>query len=135
MKHQKGSAVFASCMSTSVPKSSCLLTFRTPQHHPYRNHVQDYHCNPGGGVYVRKTQEGCGSLGGENPGALPKAGPIFQQTFSLPENAQTLAGIAFGAARKSVKNFPAALTFAGKLFQQGISDSHSLLEFSEYVLP
>ena len=69
------------------------------------------------------------SLRGENPGAFPKAGPIFQQPFSLPENAQTLAGIAFGAAGKSVKNFPAASKFAGKLFQQGISDSHSLLEF------
>ena len=71
----------------------------------------------------------CG-LGGENPGAFPKAGPIFQQPFSLPENAQNLAGIAFRAAGKPVKNFPAASKFAGKLFQQGISDSHSLLEFS-----
>ena len=57
------------------------------------------------------------------------AGPIFQQPFSLPENGQTLAAIAFGAAGKSVKNFPAASKFAGKLFQQRISDSHSLLEF------
>ena len=72
------------------------------------------------------------SLGGENPAAFPKARPIFQQQFSLPENAQTLAGIAFRAAGKSVKNFPAASKFAGKLFQQGISDSHSLLKFSEY---
>ena len=38
----------------------------------------------------------------------PKAGPIFQQAFSLPENAQTLAGIAFRAAGKSGNNFPAA---------------------------
>ena len=30
-----------------------------------------------------------------------------------------------------MNNFPAASKFAGKLFQQGISDSHSLLEFSE----
>ena len=44
---------------------------------------------------IRRTQEGCGGLGGENPAAFPKAGPIFQQTFSLPENAQTLAGIDF----------------------------------------
>ena len=79
----------------------------------------------------RKTQEGCGGHRGENPGAFPKAGPIFQQPFSLPENAQTLAGTAFRAAGKSVRNFLAALKFAGKLFQQGISDSHSLLEFSE----
>ena len=44
----------------------------------------------------------------ENPGAFPKAGPIFQLPFSFPENAQTLAGIAFRAAGKSVENFPAA---------------------------
>ena len=68
---------------------------------------------------------------GENPGAFPKAGPIFQQPFPLPENAQTLAGIALGAAGKSVKNFPAASKFARKRFRQGISDIHSLLEFSD----
>ena len=78
-------------------------------------------------VKLRKTQEGCGGLRGEKPGAFPKAGPIVQQPFSLPENAQTLAGIAFGAGGKSVKSIPAAPKFAGKLFQQGISDCHSLL--------
>ena len=66
-----------------------------------------------------------------NPGAFLKAGPIFQQPFSLLENAQTLAGIAFRATGESVKNFPAASKFAGKLFQKGLSDSHSLLECSE----
>ena len=71
---------------------------------------------------------------GESPGAFPKAGPIFQQPFSLPESAQTLAGIALRAAGESVQNFPAASKFAGKLFQQRISDSHSLLEFSDYKL-
>ena len=80
---------------------------------------------------VRKTQEGCGGLRGENPGAFAKAGPIFQQPFSLLEIAQTLEGIALRAAGKSMKNFPAASKFAGKPFQQGISDSHSLLEFSD----
>ena len=50
---------------------------------------------------LRRSQEGCGGLGGENPGAFPKAGPIFQQPLSLPESAQTLAGIAFRAAGKS----------------------------------
>ena len=82
----------------------------------------------------RRTLEGCGGLGGESPAAFPKARPIFQQPFSLPESAQTLAGIAFRAAGKSVRNFPAASKFARKLFQQGISDSHSLLEFSECFL-
>ena len=81
-------------------------------------------------MFQKKTQEGCGGLRGESPGAFPEVGPIFQQPFSLPENAQTLAGIAFRAAGKSVQNFPAASKFAGKLFQQRISDSHSLLEFS-----
>ena len=68
--------------------------------------------------------------GGANP-AFPKARPIFQQPFSLPESAQSLAGTAFRAAGKSGKNFPAAPKIAGKPFQQGISDSHSLLEFSD----
>ena len=48
--------------------------------------------------WVRETQEGCGGFRGENPRVFPKAGPIFQQPFSLPENAQTLAAIAFAAA-------------------------------------
>ena len=63
---------------------------------------------PSRGVWrmlVRRTQEGCGGLRGGSPGAFPKAGLIFQQPFSLPENAQTLAGIALRAAGKSVKNF------------------------------
>ena len=81
----------------------------------------------------RNSLEGCGGLRRENPGAFPKAGPIFQQPFSLPENAQTLAGIAFGAAGKSVNIFPAASKFARKCFQQGISDSHGLLEFSHWL--
>ena len=34
---------------------------------------------------IRRTQEGCGGLGGENPAAFPKAWPIFQQSFFLPE--------------------------------------------------
>ena len=60
-----------------------------------------------------------------------RQGRFFQQPFSLPGNAQTLAGIASRAAGKSVKNFPAESKFAGKLFQQGISDSHSLFEVSD----
>ena len=63
--------------------------------------------------WTRKTQEGCGGLRGENPGAFPKAGPIFQQPFSLQENAKTLAETAFRAAGKSVKNFPTVSKFAG----------------------
>ena len=33
---------------------------------------------------IRRTQEGCGGLRGKNPGAFPKAGPIFQHPCSLP---------------------------------------------------
>ena len=29
----------------------------------------------------KKAQQGCGGLGGDNPGAFPKAGPIFQLPF------------------------------------------------------
>ena len=61
---------------------------------------------------------------------VPEGGADFPAAIFLPENAQTLAGIAFRAAGKSVNNFPAASKFARKLFQQGISDSHSPLEFS-----
>ena len=35
------------------------------------------------------------AVSGENPGAFLKARSIFQEQFSFPENAQTLAGIAF----------------------------------------
>ena len=64
------------------------------------------------GVRIIRSQEGCGGLGGENPAAFPKARPIFQQPFSLPESAQTLAEIAFRAAGKSVNYFPAASKIA-----------------------
>ena len=50
--------------------------------------------------------------------SLPQARPILQQPFSLPESAQTLAGIAFRAAGKSGNHFPAASKFAGKPFLQ-----------------
>ena len=84
------------------------------------------------GIRGLSAVRGIPSLGGENPGAFPKAGPIFQQPFPLPVNAQTLAGLAFGAAGKSVKNFPAASKFARKFFHKAISDSDSLLKFSEF---
>ena len=59
------------------------------------------------GYLIRRTQEGCGGLGGENPAAFPQVRPIFQQLFSLPESAQTLAGTAFRAAGNR-----------GRIFQQ-----------------
>ena len=56
-----------------------------------------------------------------------------QQPFSLQESVQTLAGIACRAAGNSGKNCPAAPKVAGRPFQQGISDSHTLLELPEFV--
>ena len=47
-----------------------------------------------------------------------RPGPIFQKPFSLPENAQTLAGIAFRAAGKSVKNFQQRRNLPENPFQQ-----------------
>ena len=67
----------------------------------------------------RKTQERCGGFGRENPAAFPKAGPIFQQPFSLPESAQTLAGRSFRAAGKSGSNSRAASKLARKPFHKG----------------
>ena len=64
---------------------------------------------------------GCGGLGGENRGALPKAGLIFQQPLSLLEGVQTLAGIASRAAQKQSfevaesKEFRAATAFSSFL--------------------
>ena len=70
---------------------------------------------------IRKTQEGCGGLGGENPGAFPKAGPIFQQPFSLPDNAQHFVlPENRGRTSSSIEICPARN-----------SDNHSLLDFSD----
>ena len=33
---------------------------------------------------IRRTQEGCGGLGEENPAAFPKAGPIFTAAINFP---------------------------------------------------
>ena len=72
----------------------------------------------GGGVPKdRRTQEGCGGLGGENPKQRSRRRGQFSSS-RFP-------------CRKIGEEFPAAPKFAGKPFQQGISDSHSLLEFSE----
>ena len=52
----------------------------------------------------------------ENPAAFPKARPIFQQPFSLPESAQTLAGIAFRAAGKIGEEFSSSVEICRKTF-------------------
>ena len=71
----------------------------------------------------------CGGLGGENPAAFPQARPIFQQPFSLPESAQTLAGIAFRAAGKSGNHFPAASKFAENLSSREIRTATAFSSF------
>ena len=78
---------------------------------------------PGGGSLGRGEQGGEGA-GRVSAGNLGGAKFFF---FRGRNSHQTLAGIAPHAPGESVKNFPAASKFAGKLFQRGISDSHSLL--------
>ena len=51
--------------------------------------------------------------------SVPEGKADFPAAMFLAESAQSLAGTAFRAAGKSVKNFPAASKFAGKLVQQG----------------
>ena len=112
------------------------------------------------GIVQFATQEDCGGLGGENQGAFPKAtilgivrfatqedcgGLRRRKSRSVPEGEAEFPAAVFlagkcpnlgrdsilCAAGKLVSNFPAASKCAGKLFQQRILDSHSLLEFSE----
>ena len=54
---------------------------------------------------IRKTQEGCGGLGGENPERSRRQGRFSSSQSSLPESAQTFSGIAFRAAGKSGNRF------------------------------
>ena len=58
-----------------------------------------------------------------------EGGADFPAALFLARKCQTLA---FRAAGKSVKNFPAASKFARKLFKQGTLDSHSLNTFLLY---
>ena len=113
-------------------------------HHPHKIDDQHRKCKIGGGAYFafllgsdnshttpqklprdeegllfRRTQEGCGCLGGANPAAFPQARPIFQQPFSLPESAQTFAGIAFGACRKIGEEFSSSVEICRKTFPAG----------------
>ena len=63
-----------------------------------------------------------------------EGGADFPAAIFLAGEAQTLARIACRATGKWVNNFSAASKFTGKLFQQGISESHGLLGFSECQL-
>ena len=67
--------------------------------------------------FVRRTQEGCGGLGGENPAAFPQARPIFQQPFSLAGKCPSLGRDSISRCQKR-NRFPAASKFA-KTFPAG----------------
>ena len=62
--------------------------------------------------WFRRTQEGSGGLGGENPAAFPQARPIFQQPFSLP--CPNLGRDSILRCRKSAESFSSSVEiFAG----------------------
>ena len=87
-------------------------------------------------MYSKVTQENSRRLwrlGGENSAAFPKAGPIFQQPFSVPESAQPLAGIAFRTAGKSGNHFPAASKFAGKPSSKEFRTATAFLSFLSHL--
>ena len=65
--------------------------------------------------------------------SVPAGAANFPAAVSLPESAQTLAGLALRIAGRSGNHFPAASKFGGKPFQQGISDTHSLLDFLKII--
>ena len=71
---------------------------------------------------LRERQEGCGGLERRESRSAPEGGADFLSS----------AGVAYSAAGKSGKSFPAVSKFARRPFQQVISHSGSLLEFSEF---
>ena len=64
--------------------------------------------------WLRRAQEGCGGLRGENPAAFPQVRPIFQQPFPCGKCPNLGRDRAAG---KLGNHFPAASKFAGKHFQ------------------
>ena len=78
----------------------------------------------------RKTQEGCGGLGGENPAAFPKAGPIFQQPFLRDAETTILIKFEFwrGVGRgKFTENCPKTLFFLGNSMTIKFGNSTNLI--------
>ena len=72
-----------------------------------------------GNPSLRRTQEGCGGLGGGNPAAFPQARPIFQQPCSLPESAQTLARDSISCCPKIAESFSSSFGICRKTFPAG----------------
>ena len=68
---------------------------------------------------------------GRKSRSVPEGGADFPAAIFLAEKSPNLGRNRIRAAGKSVKSFPAAPKFASKLFHQRVSDSHSLLEFSD----
>ena len=67
-------------------------------------------------LLIRRTQEGCGGLGGENPAAFPKARPIFQQPFFLPESSPNLGRDSISCCRKVGKEFTSSAEICRETF-------------------
>ena len=70
--------------------------------------------------YISEELKEAVAVSEEKSSSVPAGAANFPAAVSLPESAQTLAGIAFRAAGKSENHFPAASKFAGKPFQQVI---------------
>ena len=83
------------------------------------------------------TQKNSGRLWRSQRGksrSVPKGGADYPAAFFLAGKCPNLGRDSISCCQKIAEEFPAASKFARKCFQQGISDSHSLLEFSvEYT--
>ena len=66
----------------------------------------------------------------KNPSSVPEGAANFPAAVFLAGKCPNLGRDSMSCCQKIGENCPAALNFARKLFQQGISESHSLLEFS-----
>ena len=82
---------------------------------------------------TQKTQEGCGGLSGENPGAFPKAGADFPAAIFLAGKCPNLGRHSISCCWKIGEEFSSSVEICQEAFQQGISDSHILLEFSDQL--
>ena len=64
--------------------------------------------------------------------SVPEGVANFPAAVSLPESAQTLAGDSFSCCRKIGEESSSSVEICPKTFPARYSDSHSLLEFSEF---
>ena len=79
--------------------------------------------------------EGCGGLRGEKSRSVPEGGADFPVTILLARKCPYLGKDSISCCQKIGEEFSSSVKiFVRKLFRQVISDSHSLLEFSEIRL-